>query len=232
MSSQEQRTVLVIGSGPGIGNHVGATFAAQGFNRVILLARNAERIKKDKKDVESKSGRSGISVETIQADISNKAALKDALNQVEKVGGNIECVFFNAARILPAEILSEPVDTIEEDVNTTIIALYQVAQWAIPRLEALAASSSSVKPSLLVTNSFLAADPLPFLFSLSLVKAAQRNLVISLAKTFESKGIRVGLVTVGGAVAPENKHLNPTYIAEKIWGFFDQGKGLEVEIVE
>jgi len=235
MSTHQHGTLLVIGSGPGIGNHVGGLFAAQGFNRVILLARNEERLKQDKRDVESKAGRSGISVETIQVNISDKSALQNALKQVEKIGGEIECVFFNAARILPGKILSEPVETIEEDFQTTIIALYMVAQWAMPRLQAVATSSSTAKPSLIVTNSLLPADPEPALFSLSLVKAAQRNLVISMAKTFEPDGVHVGLITVGGVVAPENKYLNPTYIAEKTWEFFDQKKEarkLEVEIVE
>jgi len=234
MSTHQHGTLLVIGSGPGIGNHVGGLFAAQGFSRVILLARNEERLKQDKKDVESKAGRSGISVETIQVNISDKSALKNALKQVEEIGGEIESVFFNAARILPGKILSEPVETIEEDLQTTIIALYMVAQWAMPRLQAFAASSPAAKPSLIVTNSLLPADPEPTLFSLSLVKAAQRNLVISMAKTFEPE-VHVGLITVGGVVAPENKYLNPTYIAEKTWEFFDQKKEartLEVEIVE
>lgn len=128
--------------------------------------------------------------------------------------------FFNAARIVLGGLL-ESVETIEENfevcafvsfglrfhgnttLKTTNIALYIVAQWAIPRLRALSASSAAAKSSLLVTNSLLYANPIPHLFSLSLVKAAQCSLVMSLAKTFNSSGIHIALVTVGGAVAPE-----------------------------
>ncbi|OCK89697.1 uncharacterized protein K441DRAFT_734769 [Cenococcum geophilum 1.58] len=110
--------------------------------------------------------------------------------------------FFNAARIVLGGLL-ESVETIEENFETTNIALYIVAQWAIPRLRALSASSAAAKSSLLVTNSLLYANPIPQLFSLSLVKAAQCSLVMSLAKTFNSSGIHIALVTVGGAVAPE-----------------------------
>ena len=155
-----------------------------------------------------------------------------ALRKLKKVGHTIECVFFNATRIVLGES-SESAETIEEDfkvcafvsfdlrfhanttLKTTHIALYIVAQWAIPRLQALLASSTAAKPSLLVTNSLLHADPIPQLFSLSLVKAAQRSLVMSLAKTFNSSGIRVALVMVGGAVTPENKRLNPRNIANQ-----------------
>lgn len=68
--------------------------------------------------------------------------------------------FFDAVRIVPGELL-ESVETIEEDfkvcafvsfdlrfhaninLKTTNIALYIVAQWAIPRLQALSASSAA-----------------------------------------------------------------------------------------
>jgi hypothetical protein len=160
--------------------------------------------------------------------------------------------FFNAASIVPGE-LSESVETIEEDfevcafvsfdlrfhANTTLkptnIALYIVAQWAIPRLQAISASLAAAKPSLLITNRLLYANPIPQLFSLSLVKATQRSLAMSLAKTFNSSGIHIALVTVGGAVALENKSLNPRNIADQTWEPFDQEKytwSWETEILE
>jgi hypothetical protein len=81
----------------------------------------------------------------------------------------------------------------------------------------------------------LYANPIPQLFSLSLAKAAQRSLVMSLAKTFNSSGIHIALVTVGGAVAPEDESLNPRNIADQAWGPFDQEKytwSWETEILE
>jgi hypothetical protein len=53
------------------------------------------------------------------------------------------------------------------------MALYRVAQWAMPRLQKFAESNASAKPTLLVTNSAPPWDPIPQLLSLSLVKAAQ-----------------------------------------------------------
>jgi len=235
MSTRHYGTLVVIGSGPGIGNHVAAAFAAKGFNHIVLLARNEERLEQDKAVIVSKAGKPDIFIDTIKVDISDATALQGALRKLEKVEHAIECIFFNAARVVPGELLLESVETIEEDFKTTNIALYIVAQWAIPRLQALAASSTPATPSLLVTNSLLYADPIPQLFSLSLVKAAQRSLVMSLAKTFNSSGIHIALITVGGDVAPENKHLNPRNIADQTWELFDQEKdtwGWEVEILE
>jgi hypothetical protein len=67
-----------------------------------------------------------------------------------------------------------------------------------------------------------------------MTKAAQRNLVHSLAKAYDEEDIHIGLITVGGAVDPGYARLNPTFIAEQAWEFFCQTKSertLEVEIL-
>ena len=75
---------------------------------------------------------------------------------------------------------------------------------------------------------------MPSLFSLTFTKAAQRTLVQMMNEVFAQEGIHVGLISVGGPVAPENKGCNPKNIAEKTWTFFENGKkeDLEVEIYE
>ena len=47
---------------------------------------------------------------------------------------------------------------------------------------------------------------------------------MSLAKTFNLSGIHIALAMVGGAVAPENKNLNPRNIAGQTWELFDKEK--------
>ena len=118
--------------------------------------------------------------------------------------------------------------------QTTCTALHTTAKWAIPQLLQLVAADPDAKPSLLVTTSLLPQDPIPELFVLSMVKAAQKNMVQSLAKTYGPQGVHVGLVVVGGAVSPTNETLNPSNIAGRTWELFDQDKGrqtLEVEIL-
>jgi len=76
-------------------------------------------------------------------------------------------------------------------------------------------------------------------FSLSLVKASQRNLVVSLAMTHP--GVHIATLNVGGQVSREHKYFNqpavrtpstPTYekhtniikIAKKFWELYSQEK--------
>ncbi|KAF2181755.1 short-chain dehydrogenase/reductase-like protein SDR [Zopfia rhizophila CBS 207.26] len=230
MSSQN-RSIIVFGSGPGIGNHVAREFISHGFNHVILLARNEERLEQDKAAVLSKATPE-VKVDTLRLDLSDLSSIPPTLKKIEELVGDVEAVFFNAVRVKTSDVLGVPIEEIEEDFKTTNLALYVVAQWAIPRLQALAKSNPSAKPSLLVTNSHLPWDPAPDFLSLSLVKASQRNMVMNFSRAFGETGVHIGLISVEGVVAPQNKNLNPANIAEKTWGFFEGGKGLEVNIKE
>ena len=97
-----------------------------------------------------------------------------------------------------------------------------VAQRVIPQLTDLAQADSAAIPALIVTSSLLPQHPIPQLFALSLVKAAQRNLVQSLSMTYEN--ILVGLINVWGQVSPEAEVHNPTNIAAKAWDWFSNSK--------
>lgn len=71
----------------------------------------------------------------------------------------------------------------------------------------------------------LAKDPSPAMFSLAACKAGQYNLVHSLHKEFEPKGVHCGVIVIGGKVANESKVTNPRDIAEESWKMFSQPKG-------
>lgn len=95
--------------------------------------------------------------------------------------------------------------------------MYIAAQRYIPHLVELARTDKSAYPAFVVTSSMLPQEPLPFVFALSVSKAAQRTLVQCLNMTYGSEGVIVGLVNVGGEVSPEQPTRNPTNIAAKAW---------------
>jgi NAD(P)-dependent dehydrogenase (short-subunit alcohol dehydrogenase family) len=89
---------------------------------------------------------------------------------------------------------------------------------------ALAKADASARPALIVTSSSLPQQPIPAFFALSLVKAAQRNLVQSLSMTYTPEGVHVGVINVTGPVTPQDACRNPQNIAEKAWEWFDEAK--------
>jgi NAD(P)-dependent dehydrogenase (short-subunit alcohol dehydrogenase family) len=228
------RTLVTFGAGPGIGNHVSAVFAAQGpIDHIVLLSRNEARLSTtDAPFVRAAAPNAKVSV--LRIDLADTDSLAGVLAQLDELtaGDDVEVVFFNAAVVQPRETaLSASMQDLEYDLKTTTLALYAVAQHYIPRLQSLA-SSRDRKPALLVTNSHLPWDPIPQLLPLSLVKAAQRNMVQSFAKAYGESGVHCGLLTIEGVVDPGNKVLNPQNIAENAWAFWDKGKGLEVRLKE
>lgn len=107
--------------------------------------------------------------------------------------------------------------------QVTNLALYVTARWAIPILLDESRALPDWKPSFLVTSSALPVDPIPQLFSLSMAKAAQANMVKSLEKTYTHLGIHIGLVVVGGAMS-DNALISPTLVAEQAWLLFAQNR--------
>lgn len=63
------------------------------------------------------------------------------------------------------------------------------------------------------------------MFSLATCKAAQYNLVHSLHKEFEPKGVHCGLIVVGGRVSDESKVTSARNVAEETWKLFGQERG-------
>ena len=92
----------------------------------------------------------------------------------------------------------------------------------MPQLLSSATKNGKATPSLLVTSGMLAKDPAPSMFSLAACKAGQHNLVTSLHKEFEPKGVHCSLIVIGGKVADSSKVTNARNIAEKAWATFSQ----------
>ncbi|KAH7020757.1 uncharacterized protein B0I36DRAFT_25348 [Microdochium trichocladiopsis] len=221
-------TLYVIGSGPGIGRAVAQLFSAKRYANVALFARNQEQLKNDSEAVMSSSNNNNkkVQVRTYPVDVTDSASLSKALDLAEQDLGKPDCVFYNAARVLPSKLLEHDVGEIEYDFKINVSALYLVAQRYVPHLLDLAQQSpQSSKPALIVTSSLLPKQPIPQVFALSLVKAAQRNLMQSLYMTYGGDkgggGVHIGVINVGGPVSPDSEERSPTRIAEVTWQWLD-----------
>ncbi|KAK5131264.1 hypothetical protein LTR08_001169 [Meristemomyces frigidus] len=227
------KTLVVLGSGPGIGVSVASTFAVRGFTHIALVSRNQDRLQQDQDQVLSAIQERGYScrVKTWVCDLADLDALGKTLQEVESFG-TLECVLFNAARVAGKPPLEESIENIEQDFRLTNLALYATAQWAIPLLQQAPPATS---PSLFITSTTqLYKEPLPSLVSLSMSKSAQRALVLSLHAQYGS-AVHIALLSVGGIVSPEAKNLNPAHIADEAWALYQQPRGewkREVEVLE
>lgn len=110
------KTLVVLGSGPGIGVSTASTFAVRGFTHVALVSRDAERLKSDQDKVLDAIQERGYScqVKAWTCDLTDFDALKRTLKEIESFG-TLECVLFNAARVAGKPPLEEKLEDIERD---------------------------------------------------------------------------------------------------------------------
>jgi NAD(P)-dependent dehydrogenase (short-subunit alcohol dehydrogenase family) len=117
MATPSTSTFVLFGSGPGIGVHVATLFAKKHFQHIILLSRDTDRLEEDAAAV--RAVRPGMHVTAIGCDLSKLQSVRDALAAIDQVlqadGTTLEVVCFNAARVRPTDLLTEPPEEYETD---------------------------------------------------------------------------------------------------------------------
>ena len=229
MSNDTRGALVVVGSGPGIGSHVARTFSTHGFKRIILLSRDPSRLDKDAQFIRDKTPSANVS--TLPIDLAKTSEIPSALAQVDKALADtpLEVVLFNAARVGPSTLVEWPMEELELDLRIKVTGCYAVVQWAIPKLSAV---KDSHKPAFLCTSGSIYKEPIPEVFSLSVCKAGQHNLLHSMHKKYKEEGVYCGMVVVGGVVADDHPECNAENIANKTWDLYEQRDELQVEIVD
>lgn len=91
-------------------------FASKRYNHIALIARRAEQLKIEEKAAIEAVG-SRVKVKTFAFDVTDTDALKKTLDVVDAELGKPECVFYNAARVVPSQLLSHDVQEIEYDLK-------------------------------------------------------------------------------------------------------------------
>lgn len=120
MDSSDHGALVVVGSGPGIGSHVAARFAHEGFKKIILMSRNEARLKVDAVIVRTAAPSTDIDI--VPIDLTMTGNVRRALIEVDRRldGMRLECVVFNAARATTSELLSWPVEELQRDLNVIL----------------------------------------------------------------------------------------------------------------
>lgn len=214
------KTLVLIGSGPGVGVATASLFASKGFN-VALLSRNADRLKEDATAVK-KSASGNVKIETFPVDVSDHAALKQTLEKTVSSLGAPEIVVYNAARVGPSTFGEFTADEMISDFKINSVGLYTAATWALPHLEKAANEGSH--PSFFLSGSGVNYQPFAPFFSLSMSKASQSNFLKSYDQIAGPKGVHVARVDINGIVDPKDSGCTPGGVAQQHWKLYQQDK--------
>jgi len=216
--------INIIGAGPGISYSVAQKFGKQGF-KVALISRNEEKLK------QQVSMLAGLGIEAMYAvgDVANETSLKLALTQIKNSYGQAKMILYNAAAIdllNLKDIMELNWSTIRNELDVNVGGAFVVGKEILPYF--LKENNGKI----FFTGGGLALQGDPQWASISIGKAALRNLVQSFVRKAENTNVHVAQLTVCGFVNPTDKKYSPQAIAEQFWKLYNQKPGeFENEII-
>ena len=209
------KTIVVVGAGQGLGNHVAERFAKEDF-RVVLLARRSDALAEYQKEFEAK----GFEVSTVACDVSEAESVKTAFAKIHDEVGTPDVLVYNVGITTPD---NQPLD--EEEVLRHFKA---DVLGAFSCIKAVVTDEFAEKQgTILLTGGVAAVSPFPGYTCLAIDKAALRGLTLAMHNELSPRGIFVGTVMVCGIVGG-SEHFAPSNIAEKYWQMYQERKVWEV----
>lgn len=215
------KVCLVIGAGPGIGQAVAYAFAHEGYD-IAMIARHPDKLTEACTLIRNKTGRV---VRAYEGDAGNPRSLKTAIGRVRRGLGDIEVMVYNVAVATlcrPTKLSHEQLlNEFQINVGGALVAAQEVAKTM----------KVAKQGTILFTNSGFASEPALNYASLSIGKAALRNLANTLAQELGADNIHVATVTVQGFVQT-NTRFDPHRIAQAYIKLHKQRKGsFDIETV-
>jgi len=119
MSTAENKLIVILGSGPGIGVGVASLFASRTFTKVALLSRNTERLREDAESVRKAASKDAV-IKTFSIDLADTKAIERVLSEVEKELGAPEVVVYNASNVSGSRFFAYGEEGVEKDFKVKI----------------------------------------------------------------------------------------------------------------
>lgn len=212
---------LIVGAGPGIGRACALTFARAGYD-IALASRRPERLSSIAAEVAQKTGRIARGY---SADAGDEATLNKLVADVRLAQGDPAVLIFNAASAQMGRPTTIPPQRLAEEFRANVLAALVLSEQVAPAMKAAG------RGTILLTGGGFAQEPAADYASLSMCKAALRNLTYTLAQELGGAGIHVATVTVHGFVQT-GTHFDPERIALHYLGLHQQAKGhFDIEVV-
>lgn len=194
---------IVVGAGPGLGEAIAHRFAREGLP-VTLIARSRHSVSDIAERIRERNG----TAMPVHADVTDEDALRSAIDRSVKEFGVPDAVVYNAAlvrRDAPGELTAQQY---ADSYAVNVIGALTTSARAIPEM------ATHGRGTFIITSGL--PTPAARSTSLSLGKAAVRQLAVILNERYGPAGVHVATVTVHGDIAPGTS-FDPQDIAEHYW---------------
>lgn len=213
--------VTIIGAGPGISNGVAKKFGKEGY-KIALIARNEEKLQQQVLSLKEE----GVTATYAVGDAGNKESLQMAMKSILEQEGHADMILYNAGIVEIKDMLELDWEAFIRVFNVNVGGAFSLLKAVLPFC------LKENKGKLFFTGGGLALEGDPQWATLSISKAALRNLVQAAVKKVKDTNVHVAQVTVCGFVNPEDTKYSPDAIAEQFWNLYNQKPGsFESEII-
>jgi NAD(P)-dependent dehydrogenase (short-subunit alcohol dehydrogenase family) len=188
------KVIAVLGIGPGLGLSLAQRFAAEGYD-IALVSRSPARHGSYLAALPA-PGRA------YAADLTDPAALRDAVARITKDFGRIDVAYFGPAAVGARGIVALPgagPDAVREALETTLLPAVTLVDAVLPEL-------TGNHGALLFAGGLSGLRPMPMLGNLAPASAALRMYVLTLHAALAERGVYAGALTIGGLVARGDIH--------------------------
>jgi short-subunit dehydrogenase len=199
------KTIIIIGAGPGIGIAVAERFGKAGY-KVGLISRNIN----NSKDIAERLRSLSIIAYAAQADVKQPEQLNLTIKKLVTELGGLGVVLYNAAVLKSKNITEETGTELIEDLKVNL-------SGALDTLHIVRETLLASTGAMLITGGGLSDYPSAQYGSLSIGKAALKSLALQLHQELKPAGIYIGLLTINGSVNPNDPKYSPAQMATQFW---------------
>lgn len=192
MANVHGRTALITGGAQGLGAAIAERFLAEGFSRILLVDRNAEKLAEV-------AARLGSKVETLTGDLQDTGLPARAVAQLVATAGRVDVLVNAAGNTSRCGLEDTSLADFERLFQVNVQAPFFLMQ------EAAKPMLAQGQGTIINVASMLAYGGPPNLATYSASKAALVTLSKSAANTWKRQGIRVYVINLGWALT-EGEH--------------------------
>lgn len=208
MADTNAPLTAIVGMGPGMGMALARRFGREG-HRLGLFARRADALKELVDQLKAE----GFHAHGHALDASDLAGMKKTLG-----GSNADVLIYNASIFREATPSQLDPEELVTEFRAMAGGFLAAVQGVLPSMK------TKDKGTILLTGGGSAISPFASGASLSVGKAAQRSLLLSLAQELGGTGIHAATVTICGMIQPGTA-FDPDKLAEQFWQLHAQPKG-------
>jgi short-subunit dehydrogenase len=179
-------TALVTGASSGIGQSFARRLAAEGFLKIVLVARREERLLQLQAELEAKEGCTCV---VVALDLAATGAAQSLVQSLEALGvSEVDVVINNAGFGLLGPLESLPIDKASSMVDLNCRAVVEIAHAFLPGMK------KRGRGAMIITSSVVGAVPTPWFSVYAATKAF--DLYLGEALHAECQGSGVDVLTV------------------------------------